>query len=490
MRGGRCIVFARMPRYLVIAGTASSAGKTTFTLGLMAALVRRGLRVAPFKTGPDFIDPGRHACVCGVESHNLDGWMCTREEVRAIFERYVAGTDGAGADVAIVEGAMGLYDGATGAPDPHTGEVDGSAAQVARWLDGPVLLVADVSSMAGSAAALARGYLDYAAAPHFAGVVANKVGSDKHRALLAEGYEAASVPMLGYARRDAALHTPSRHLGLVTAEDAPLTDDEIAALADWAEDALAAAGQTVEGLLDILPECDLPERDWPSVPKAPPPASPVRIAIARDAAFSFYYAENLRRLREAGAELVPFSPVHDRAVPPDVAGLYLGGGYPELAGFDIANNTAMRKSVRELCASGVPVFAECGGLLYLLEGFTYESLFYGAAEVVPRRAVFGPRFAALGYREATTVADSPLGPAGTVLRGHEFHYSRLDPREDDAPLQPAFAITDRVGQALTDEGVRGFQPTPNIVATYMHMHFGSNPLVAGHFVRACREFAS
>lgn len=333
---------------LVVCGTHSGCGKTSVTLGLLRALCRRGLRVQPFKVGPDFIDPGLHAAAAGRESHNLDTWMMPEAAVRALFARHAHD-----ADVAVVEGVMGLFDGRSGADEA------GSTAHLAKLLGLPALLVADASSQARSMAALVQGFARFDPGLRLAGVALNRVASPRHAALLREALEAAGdAPLVGLLPREASIGLGSRHLGLVTAEDTQALDARLDALADWVEQ-----GMDIDALLAALPDVALTATE-DAEPPCPPQA---RIGVARDSAFCFLYAENLRLLEAAGAELVFFSPLADAALPPDLHGLYLPGGYPELAAAELAANAAMRAAVRDFCASGRVVWAECGGYMYLLD---------------------------------------------------------------------------------------------------------------------------
>ena len=466
---------APLPPALVVAGTRSGCGKTSVALGLMRALTRRGLAVQAFKVGPDFIDPGHHALATGRASHNLDSWMCGANGMRAVFARWAAG-----ADIAVVEGVMGLFDGAS-ATDPA-----GSTAEIARLLGAPVLLVADAASMARSVAALVGGYLAFDPELTFAGVMLNSAASPAHAALLHEAMAAAlpAVRLWGVLPRDPAVATPARYLGLVTAEDSEDPDRRCDALADWLE-----AACDLDGLQRCLTAG--PERR----PRTPPEgslsidspagrAAKVRLGVARDRAFCFYYEENFRLLREAGAALVPFSPLADPGLPPELDGLYLGGGYPELWGRVLADNAGLRREIREFCLAGRPVLAECGGFLYLMESLASpQGECFPMAGVFPFRAIMGTRLAGLGYREVTTRAPSLLGPAGTRLRGHEFHYSRLD--GDDGTVPTIYDLTGRAGRLEVREGYR----RGNTLASYVHLHFGSNPVAARAFVAACAEGA-
>ncbi|WP_419786532.1 cobyrinate a,c-diamide synthase [Pseudodesulfovibrio sp.] len=454
----------------VVAGTHSGCGKTSVSLGLMAALARRGFAVQPFKCGPDFIDPGHHARACArggrpVPSHNLDGWMLDARTNIDMFNRYAANCD-----VAVVEGVMGLFDGIS-----PTGD-DGSTSQTAKALGLPVVLVVDARSMARSAAALVSGYAGFDPALNLAGVIFNRVGSENHAELLKEAMTLLpGVPVLGCLLRDESLATPSRHLGLITAEENEPDPERYQRLADWVE-----AGVDMESLLALLPDVEV-------MPSFEPVAElgSVSIGLARDAAFSFYYEDNLRLLREAGARLVEFSPLKDPRLPDDLAGLYLGGGYPEMYAFELGQNNRLRREIKEFCESGRPVYAECGGFMYLMNDIVTGRGRYAMSGVFSMRAEMGERFRALGYREVTLRENSPLGPAGGVVRGHEFHYSFIQGESLPEDTHPIYAVTGRKGALAGPEGFL----SGNTLGSYIHLHFGSNPGAAAAFVEACREAA-
>jgi cobyrinic acid a,c-diamide synthase len=457
-----------MPKALVLAGTHSGCGKTSVTLGLLRALSRRGYRVHPFKAGPDFIDPGLHAAAAGTPSHNLDTWMQPEAALRALFVRHSRS-----ADVVLVEGAMGLFDGRGGADEA------GSTAHLAKLLGLPALLVVDAASQARSVAALALGFSRFDPDLRLAGIILNRVGSPRHEAILREALALVpGVSVLGCLKRDAALGLPSRHLGLMTAEDMAAAPGALVAsldaLADWVE-----RGMDLSALLAALPELDLSGSSADEPTASTRSARPtVRIGVARDRAFCFLYAENLRLLEAAGAELAFFSPLAEAELPPGLGGLYLPGGYPELSAPALAANASMRAQVRAFCASGRPVWAECGGYMYLLESLTDgEGAVHPMCGVLPGRAVLRGKRAALGYREARTLAPGPLGPAGTVLRGHEFHYSEYE----GEPGQSAFVLTASDGTEVLDGRAAG-----NILGGYFHAHLASNPQAAKAFVEAAR----
>jgi cobyrinic acid a,c-diamide synthase len=448
---------------LVIAGTQSGVGKTTVTLGLLAALRRRGLVVQPFKVGPDFIDPGHHTRAAGPVSRNLDGWMLSRETNEALFRRQARD-----ADVAVVEGVMGLFDGYDGLSDA------GSTAQMAKWLGLPVLLVVDARAMARSAAALVHGFASFDPELTMAGVIFNRIGSATHLDYLQQALSSLKgVRCFGGLPRDQELAIPERHLGLATTEDHPLQEAYLHHLADWLE-----AHLDLDGLLKALPLLDLPEEPTPE--SAP---TTVRLGVARDRAFCFYYPENLELLAGSGAELAFFSPLYDRTLPAGLHGIYLGGGYPELYAAQLSANSGMRQAVGEYAAQGLPIYAECGGLMYLAREIRdLEGQAHPMVGVFPFTVRMLPRLKALGYREVTLAAAGLLGPAGTRARGHEFHYSEMV--GEPIGLPRIYRLTSRKGGEAVAEGYSEH----NVLASYVHLHFSSNPEVARNLVASCRAY--
>jgi cobyrinic acid a,c-diamide synthase len=451
-----------MPRHrIVIAGTHSGVGKTTVATALMCALRRRGHRVQGFKAGPDFIDPTFHQAATGRPSHNLDGWMLSREANLALFEQAMRG-----ADVAVVEGVMGLFDGrdATSAA--------GSTAELARWLDAPVILIVDAAAMAGSVAALVRGFEEFDPALRIGGVIFNRAAGAGHAALLAEALAAhCRARSLGELPREAAIELPERHLGLKLAEEV-LDDARLNALADWVErhvdlDRLLRIGA------DASPAAPAEQK---RAAAAPPPAR-TRIGIARDRAFCFYYQDNLDLLRSLGAELVEFSPIADAHLPAGLGGLYLGGGYPELHAAALSANATLRAEVAAFARSSAPVYAECGGFMYLCAGIIgAEGAAHPMAGVFPAWARMQPRLAALGYVEVEAGEAAAWLPAGVRARGHEFRYSTVD------PMPPRIDRVYRIDSrgAAPCEGYRAGAA----IASYVHLHFRSCPSLAAAFVAA------
>lgn len=437
---------------LVIAGTHSGAGKTTVSLALMAALRQRGLAVQPFKVGPDFIDPGHHAVVCGRLSRNLDTWMLSEEMVRDTFAR--ASAD---ADVAVIEGVMGLFDG-RGPDDPR-----GSTAHVAKLLGVPVILVVDAGAMAGSVAALVKGFAEFDPAVRIAGVICNRVAGPSHYQYLEPAIRRHThVAPLGWLPRRPEWKIPERHLGLTTAEDSPDGTER------W-----QSLGRALAETVDLERLLELTEANAKrfevscSAFHVPRSAFHSVVAVARDAAFCFYYPENLELLEAAGGEVVPFSPLKDTELPADTRLIYLGGGYPELHAAALADNEPLKDAIRRFQRTGGTIYAECGGLMYACrELVDVHGNAFPMLDLLPARTVMQSRRAALGYVALRTVRDSPLGPMGTTARGHEFHYSRL---ELLGPLEHAGELGPGRPDGLILAG---------LYAGYAHLHFGSNPGIA------------
>ncbi len=454
-----------LPKAMVIGGTHSGCGKTLVSLALMAALVRQGHVVQPFKVGPDFIDPGWHERVTGRPSHNLDGWMLGREEVVSLFHRYAGD-----ADIAVIEGVMGLYDGASAT------EEEGSTAQVAKWLDADLALVVDARSMARSAAALVEGFVSFDRELRFSHVLFNRVGSANHVDLLTEAVHSrnlAGSPQVVCLGRDEKLQLPARHLGLVTVQDHQLPKDLLTAMADWIEDRL-----DLQGLLGREPRKSAPRQSEPAEAK-----TNVRIGVARDQAFCFYYHENLRLLHQAGAELVFFSPLEQESLPSGLGGLYFGGGYPELHAEALADNASLRAEIAAFSRAGGPVYAECGGFMYLMRSLRTEAGDMPMAGVFAMDCRMLDRRKSLGYRQVTTNKTSVLGSGSTTCRGHEFHYS--EPVNLDPEARTLYEVQNRKGETMVPEGF----VKHNTLGSYIHLHFAGNPSMAEAFVAASREFA-
>jgi cobyrinic acid a,c-diamide synthase len=449
-------------RRLIVAGTHSGVGKTTVALALMAALRRRGLTVQPFKVGPDFIDPGHHTAVCGRPSRNLDTWMLSDDTARALFARAAAS-----ADISVIEGVMGLFDGRS------ADDLRGSTAHLAKLLDAPVLLVADAEGVAASVAAVVKGFAELDPGVRVAAVLCNRVAGPRHYAYLEPAIRRHTrVAAVGWLPRREEWQIPERHLGLVTRQDMDpgAGGPPVEALAETLERTV-----NVDLLLELSEYPASRGRQPPEVAKPPAadaPGSPRRrVAVARDAAFCFYYQDNLDLLQEAGAELVPFSPLSDAELPPNLDLVYLGGGYPELHAERLASHVAIAEGLRAYHRRGGKMYAECGGLMYCgRELIDAQGRAFPMLGLLPVRTLMQKRLAALGYVTWRAADTTPLGPPGTEVRGHEFHYSRLEPL---GPLQPAARLR-RDGEAVKPDGFTA----GGLLAGYAHLHFASNPRVA------------
>ncbi len=459
----------------MVAGTQSGAGKTTVALALMAALRQQGFTVQPFKCGPDFLDTGHHSALCGRRSRNLDSWMLSREANRAVFSS--ASRD---ADAAIVEGAMGLYDGAVGETE------EGSPAEMAKLLDLPVVLVIDAAKSARSIAAVVMGFESFDPAVRFAGIVLNRVGGEGHYRLLEAAIrKVSSTPLLGYLPKNAAISIPERHLGLHTAEETASATDRLAAFAQAGQEHLYLTPLLGLSWSGSGPEAGAGAEAPGKAPRAAGGGQErVRIGVARDKAFSFYYEDNFDLLREQGAEIVPFSPLEDAELPPNLDGLYLGGGYPELYAEALSRNTAMLAGIRAFAAQDKPVYAECGGMIYLGQSLTLlDGRRHAMAGVLPLEFEMTSRLVNFGYVQMVFVADCLLGKKGTAVRGHSFHCSRV--RGGDA-----LAAAYRLAYVLSGrEETEGFS-RGNLLASYVHLHFRANPSLAASLVEAARQSKS
>ncbi|MEV8075953.1 cobyrinate a,c-diamide synthase [Streptomyces pseudogriseolus] len=490
-----------VPR-LVIAAPSSGSGKTTVATGLMAALSARGFAVSPHKVGPDYIDPGYHALATGRVGRNLDAYLCGAELVAPLFAHGAQGCD-----IAVVEGVMGLFDGAAG-----EGEL-ASTAQVAKLLRAPVVLVVDASAQARSVAALVHGFVSWDPEVRVGGVILNKVASDRHEGLLREALDSVGVPVMGVLRRAAQVETPSRHLGLVpVAERGAVAVEAVSAMAAQvaggcdlsalvalarSAGALHGAGWDAGEALVSSPPPPLPSptlgfaraggppstpgalppdphRPFGPRPRTPPEGVPpdgLVVALAGGAAFTFSYAEHGELLTAAGAEVVTFDPLRDEELPEGTAGLVIGGGFPEVYASELSANESLRKAVAELALSGAPVAAECAGLLYLcreLDGMPMCGVLDASARMSERLT--------LGYRDAVAVGDSVLAPAGTRMRGHEFHRTVVEPGAGGSPAW---------GLRTPERRVEGFVEG-GVHASYLHTHWASAPGVARRFVERCR----
>lgn len=447
----------------LIAGTASGVGKTTVMLAITAALRRRGLVVQPFKGGPDFLDTGHHTRISGRAARNLDTWMLPAEANREVLRN--ASID---ADIIVVEGMMGLFDGKDGATET------GSSAEIAKLLQLQVVLVLDAVKIARSIAAVVLGFELFDPELKLAGVILNRVAGERHFQMLeAAIHSACKTRVLGWMPREALISIPERHLGLQTAEESDgknALEQRINILAGLAEKHLDLS------YLTSL-QCDSSLHTNPS-PVGGVATPHVRIGVARDKAFSFYYEDNLDLLRQHGATLVPFSPMHDDALPDEIDALYLAGGYPELYAGQISGNGSMLSAVRDFAASGRPVYAECGGMIYLSQRLTtIEGITYQMAGILPFEIEMTSRLVDFGYVTVKLTNNCLVGRAGTIIRGHSFHYSRI---KDQSGAKTNYHVQYSLSGRMQDEGYH----VGNVLASYIHLHFRAEPEIAQSFIDA------
>ncbi|MED3564399.1 cobyrinate a,c-diamide synthase [Bacillus xiapuensis] len=449
-------------RRLVIAGTGSGVGKTTLTIGLMAALKKKGFTVQGFKCGPDYIDPTYHTAVTGRVSRNIDSWMLDHEMVREIVIRASNG-----ADISIIEGVMGFFDGKN--PSNNTG----STAEISIITESPVVLVVNCSSMARSAAAIVKGFQLFLEEANIVGVIANRVGSEGHFKIVKTAIEQeCGIPVLGYLQKDSTLAIPERHLGLIPSVERGELDSFFTQLGDLVLETI-----DVDALYELAKAAPLEIKKSQFKRRE---KNKVRIAVARDAAFNFYYQENLEMLEAAGAELLEFSPLKGETIPGNVDGLYIGGGFPEEFAAELADKTDVKRSIHLAIEKGMPTLAECGGFMFLTESIeTTDEKNYQMVGIIPGKVKMQTRLAALGYREITPEEGNYLLEGNLTARGHEFHYSTFHPNTE-------------IQHAYQTKGMRGFKQEGymhgNLIAGYTHFHFGSCPGLVENWIKKCKEF--
>ncbi|OCL26139.1 cobyrinic acid a,c-diamide synthase [Orenia metallireducens] len=450
---------------IVIAGTQSGVGKTTVAIGLMAALTKQGYQVQPYKVGPDYIDPGFHTLVTGSSSRNLDSYLLGEDGVKESFFNSAQS-----ADISIIEGVMGLFDGKQGQKDK------GSTADVAKILDAPVILVLDVKKMARSAAALAYGYKNFDPNLNVVGVVLNNVGSDRHYSMVKEAIEdEVGLKLLGYLPRQKELSLPERHLGLVPTTESKELRVFIDKLTELMEEYIDL--EEVISLSNNLSNIELKSRKlFIKTNKYP-----VTLGVAYDEAFNFYYPDNLDILESLGAKLKFFSPLKDKKLP-KVDGLYIGGGFPESFLSDLSENRSMKESIYQQIKAGLPAYAECGGLMYLTEGINnFDGSFFSMVGVIPAQIKMENRLQAMGYVKAVATKDNLLLKSGEEIIGHEFHYSKLINLLEDNNY--AYQLFGGKGADGRYEGI----VADNLLASYLHLHFGSNLEMVKRFLAICMD---
>ena len=446
---------------VVIAGVRSGVGKTTIATAIMAALTRRRYQVQPFKAGPDYIDPSYHQIACGVPSRNLDTWLLPHPTVLELFQR-AAGQK----QISIVEGVMGVFDG-------HSNLTEvGSTAELAKLLNAPVILVADAGKVARSVAAEVLGYQLFDPDLRIAGVILNGVGSPRHLEFCQPQIEATTgLPVVGYLPRREEFIQPERHLGLIPTVEGTVANLWYDAIAKQVEETF-----DLDRIIQIASTCNPPPAQTEAYPLENQPKK-ARIAIAQDKAFSFYYQDSLDLLEAWGAELIPFSPLEDQQLPPGAGGIYIGGGFPEMFAAQLAANAPMLASIRDAVDRGVPVYGECGGLMYLGRSLSdLEGNQHPMVGAIPAVSAMSDTRLVLGYREVESRVDNPLMGRGQRVRAHEFHWSTLEAAPTDQ--ESVYRVVDQENRP------DGFH-VGSVWASYVHIHLGSDPSLARRFVDTC-----
>ena len=454
---------------LVIAGTHSGTGKTTVSIGIMSALKKRGFSIQPFKVGPDFIDPGYHKAVCGIPSRNLDGWMLDKKYNLETFLNHSKGND-----ISIIEGVMGLYDGYEGKNE------DGSTAQIAKWLNSSVILVVDARSMSRSVGALVYGFEKFDNELKIAGVILNRVRSVKHYNWLRDAIvKRCKAKVIGYLPSDTSIEIPERHLGLVTDTENGLKRDFIQRITDLIDHFVdlnwllkIASPISIKGFCSRQSEIEINQNS----------AYSVRIGVAYDEAFCFYYHDNFDILQKYGAELIRFSPLRDNCLPKNLDGIYLGGGYPELFARELDSNQVMRREIKRFAAGGGIIYAECGGLMYLGNTIKdFDNNYFEMVGVFTFTTRMEKKLTDLGYYTVKVLKDNILSKKGDVIKGHQFRYSSLE------GISPSISSVYQIRKGNRGEVRREGFALDNVLASYVHIHFGSNINFARRFVEACRN---
>ncbi len=447
----------RLPRILLSA-PASGSGKTMLTCGILQVLKNRGLRPVSFKCGPDYIDPMFHRTVLGTPSRNLDTYFTNAQTTRYLMQRAAASEQ---ADIAVIEGVMGYYDGLAGISDKA------SAYDAACTVQAPTVLIVNCKGMSLSLSALVKGFTEFRKDSRIRGVILNRMSGMLYPRIKQQIEDDCGIQVLGYVPESGLLRLESRHLGLVMPEEVPNLQRQVEALAAELEKTL-----DVEGLLALAKDAPDMERERFTLPPSPGRAV---VAVARDEAFCFYYEDNLTMLQELGAELRYFSPIHDHVLPP-CDGLLMGGGYPELHVKELSDNVSMRDSVKKAVKDGVPTMAECGGFMYLLEEMEdMEGVSRPAAGVLQGRAYRTDRLGRFGYVELVSGRDCLAGPAGIRICGHEFHY--YDTTNNGSAFRAAKPLSGRAWECM--------HASETLLAGYPHLYYYANPEIAVNFLKAC-----
>lgn len=471
-RGGTLILKSDKPAEkairprILIAAVHSGSGKTTVATGIIAALAARGLKVHPYKTGPDYIDPGYLGAAAGGRADNLDTWLTDETEMKKIFR-----SSSDGADISVIEGVMGLYDGGENGIS--------STAQIAKLLKAPVILVIDVRSMAQSAAAVVKGFCLYDPHVDIRGVIVNRCGSENHAKIVREAIEQLGIPVVGALPRVKEAELKERHLGLLPTDENSGHREHIEVIRKMTEPSV-----DIDAIIKIAAQAPALDCEIQTEPKSGQREKRARIAIARDAAFSFYYPESLSVLEDAGAEIVNFSPLADEKIP-NCDGLIFGGGFPESFAGKLAANVGMKKSIAAAAADGMPIYAECGGFMYLTaELRDFEGQRHEMCGIIPMKCRMNDTLRAVGYVTAEALSDNILAKKGEKLRGHEFHFSSAEPDGSGKEIPSAFMFKkSRTGAEYEAGYAKG-----GVLASYLHIHFAGFPRAAERFAKKCAEY--
>lgn len=449
-----------IPR-VVIAATQSSSGKTTVVTGILRALKNKGMKVQPFKVGPDYIDPSYHGMAAGRAGHNLDTWLVDESRINDLFA-----SEAENADIAIIEGVMGLYDGGKNGIS--------STAQLAKKLQAPVILVINVQSMGDSAAAIALGFKLYDEEVNLAGVILNRLGSPTHKMLIEEAMARINVPVFGAVYRDDSVHMPERHLGLTPAQENNAKEIIEIISAKIAKEVYL---DEIIKLACAAPPLEVQENKQSNA------AKDIVIAVAKDKAFSFYYPASLKQLSDCGAKIEFFSPLEDETIPSDASALIFGGGFPEIFADKLAANKSMLTSIRRANENKMPIYAECGGYMYLMQGiFDFDGNFHAMAGIIPATAKMNKKLQTVGYVKAKNLHDNILGEKDCVYHGHEFHFSTQSEEAQDFPW--AFEFVKMRNNAEYKAGYA----KDNILGSYLHLHFLGSKKAADCLLEKAREY--
>jgi cobyrinic acid a,c-diamide synthase len=455
---------------LIIAGERSGVGKTTITLALLAALKSKGLTVQSFKVGPDYIDPMFHQYVTGKPCYNLDPILTSENYVKSCFFSHTQT-----ANYSLIEGVMGLFD---GIPEAEQKIPIASTAHIAKLLNIPILLVIDCRKLSSSIAAIVHGFTTFNSTLKISGLILNQVASDRHLELLKNALEPLSLPILGILRREDNITLPDRHLGLVPTDELPQLDSVLSQLAEL--------GNRCFNWQELLPLLQVKSfiltENAENYSNSLHDLIPVKIAIARDAAFNFYYPDNLEKLQVLGAELIFWSPLKDSQIPVDINGLYFGGGFPEVFAEELSQNVSVLQSVKAAIDAGIPTYAECGGLMYLCEKMIdFEQQTWQMAGVIPTTAMMGKRLK-LGYYQAVALRDTPLLTQGKIIRGHEFHRSELQTKS----IAPIYEMQRFKTTESQSKQLEGWGHLPHLHASYFHLNWGACLDIPIRFLRHCQ----